>query len=217
MNRSDSSKVPVSADRMSSRAIPIVALSEMIHGQEGGPVRADDGQGRAQNARRQALLQGRLSRPRPRGQLSHLARFALGSRLPRGLAARRVLQAAGRLSRDELRSAVGNPQDSRDLRRGLGRRVFARHVHPADALRLPGDVRRAGGNCPRADRRFGATRPGRGHSGGQSRAAAHAARGDAQSPRVRRRLPGARAERHADLRLFGRQVRRLLPRHASRR
>ncbi len=48
-----------------------------------------------------------------------------------------------------------------------------------------------------------------------SRAAADAARRHAQSPCLRRRLAGARAERDADLRLPGRQVRRVLSRHAA--
>ena len=57
----------------------------------------------------------------------------------------------------------------------------------------------------------GIARAGRRHPASQSGRAVDAAGRHAQSPRLHRRMAGARAERHAHQRLLRRQVRRLLP------
>ena len=98
-------------------------------------------------------------RDAPRGGVSDLARFALGRRLPQEWPPGDVLQAAGRVSRDELRPAARNPQDSRSLPTptrptasipGCSCRTVA--------LRPHGDVRRACDDRARADRRPGSLR-----------------------------------------------------------
>ncbi len=175
------------------------------------PVRADDGQGRADHARRKALFQSDFSRSCARSGFSHLARFALGRRLPRGLAAGHVLQSARSLSRDQLRTAARSAQDPSRVRSRRDGRILARDVPAADAIRRAGHVRRAAGDRSRADRGRGIARAGRRYSASQSDRAVDAAGRHAQSPRLHRRMAGARAERHAHQRLLRRQVRRLLP------
>ena len=90
---------------------------------------------------------------RPRGELSHLDRRAAGRRVPRRVDGRQVLQAAGRVPRNELRPAARHPPHPRGERRRRGRRLRPGDVPAAVAARAGGDVRRA------ARARRGATSP----------------------------------------------------------
>ena len=181
---------------------PIVTLAEMSPGQRGRPVPADDRQGGVEDQDGQALLSRRLSRRQPRGELSHLGRFALGRRLPRPLDARRVLQAPRRLPRDQLRPATGNPQDPR------GRSRPTRPTASIPAMCLPRIAVRSRRRCSTSCWR----------SPGEQiceRRAAAAGRVDPARPTATRCWPapaarhnhhayvggllGAHAERHADV------------------
>ena len=154
-------------------------------------------QGRIDYPRGKALLARGLSRRRSRSQLSHLGQLSLGRRLPRALDERRVLQAPRRVSREQLWTAVGNPQDSRDRGRRRGRWVRSDDVLAALAIRPGGDVRRDVCGRRRANCRRAVARAGRGHSDRESPGVAPPARRAEKSPCVRGRLAGAHAKRDA--------------------
>ena len=135
---------------MATRSVPLTALSEMVPGQEADLFVLLTAKEQLTTREGKPYFKRRLPRPRPRGQLSHLGQFPLGRRLPRSLEPGRVLQGAGRLSRNQLRPATRHPQNPRGRRGGRRRRLRSDDVPAAIALRAAADVRGVAGHRPRA-------------------------------------------------------------------
>ena len=109
----------------------------------------------------------------------------------------------GRLSGNEFRAAVGDPQDPRSGRRRRGRRIRSELLPAPVAFRPAGDARRTVGDRPAAHRESDVAQAGRIAVDRQPRCAAGASGRAAKPPRLRRRTVGAYVERDANLHLSG--------------
>ena len=151
------------------------------------------------------------------GVVSHLERLGVIRRLPRAVAGRHVLQAAGRLFRDEVRPAARHPQDSpRHAARTRPTASTKAASYPRSKYDSAADVRRLARSWPSARFRTLPLRELTSRAADDApRDAAAAGRRPAESSRLRRRLSGARAERRQERDLPGRQVRPRLSRAAA--